>query len=395
MMNNTILQSDKPSMRSARLFYFFFFAGAASLLPFLVLYYEGLGFNGRQIGILAAIPPLVVMFGAPLWSGLADATQRHKQLLLLAIWGSIVTAFILSKTELFLLLIPVVIVYAFFSAPIIPLVDNTVLFMLAKRSDEYGKQRLWGAVGWGIIGPVAGMLIEYRGISWSFYGYIILTGVCLLLARLLPITPSHIKQNFWDGVGTFLENSHWRIFLFVIFLSGIGMSIVHNFLFLYLDVLGASKTLMGVALMVATFSEVIFFFFSDRLLKRYGSPRLLVVGLAAAVVRVLAYSFIREPSLVLVVQLLHGLAFAMMWSASVAYANAVAPSGLGATAQGLLTGVYFGLGAAVGALLGGFLFDAFGPLLMYRWTGVVVLAGLFLFILTNRKNWQTLTSQHL
>jgi hypothetical protein len=51
----------------------------AALAPFLTLYYEGLGMSGRQIGVLAATLPLVSLFAASLWGGLADATRQQRR----------------------------------------------------------------------------------------------------------------------------------------------------------------------------------------------------------------------------------------------------------------------------------------------------------------------------
>ncbi len=59
-------------------FSFVSFMGTAFVLPFLVLYYQGLGFSGAQIGLLTGLTPLITLFAAPLWTGLADATRRHR-----------------------------------------------------------------------------------------------------------------------------------------------------------------------------------------------------------------------------------------------------------------------------------------------------------------------------
>ena len=53
---------------------FVFFAGVAFVLPFMVLYYQSLGLSGAEIGLLVGLTPLITLFGAPLWTGLADAT---------------------------------------------------------------------------------------------------------------------------------------------------------------------------------------------------------------------------------------------------------------------------------------------------------------------------------
>ena len=44
-------------------------------------------------------------------------------------------------------------------ALIIPLVDNAVIALLGKNRSRYGQQRLWGAIGWGVAGLAAGVLI--------------------------------------------------------------------------------------------------------------------------------------------------------------------------------------------------------------------------------------------
>jgi PPP family 3-phenylpropionic acid transporter len=53
---------------------FLLFVATAFVLPFLVLYYQSLGFSGAQIGLLSGLTPLVIMIGAPFWTGLADKT---------------------------------------------------------------------------------------------------------------------------------------------------------------------------------------------------------------------------------------------------------------------------------------------------------------------------------
>ena len=163
-----------------------------------------------------------------------------------------------------------------------------------------------------------------------------------------------------------------------------ALSVVHNFLFLYLSDLGASNSLMGLSLSVATLGELSVFFFSDRLLLRLGTRRLLVVALLAHVARVSLYSVLREPWLVLPVHLLHGLAFSALWVACVSLANEMAPEGMGATAQGLLNSVFFGLGGSLGGLSGGFVYERFGFAVLFRLAAILGLVGVSLFVLTSR-----------
>jgi MFS transporter, PPP family, 3-phenylpropionic acid transporter len=382
-MSDELPASGSAGMAPARHFYFFFYAAAASLLPFLVIYYEQLGLSGAQIGVLTGLLPLVTLFSAPLWGGAADASNRHRTALTLAVSGVLLSVFALSRASTFLWLMAAVVGFALFVAPIMPLVDNTVMAALGRRKGAYGKQRLWGAVGWGLAAPLAGALSGRAGIGWLFYAYIGLMFVALLVGRRLPLEAATHSQPFWSGLRLLLGNRQLALFLATVFVGGAGLGLVSNYLFLYLSDLGASKTLMGLSLTAATVSEVPVLFFSARLLARWGARGLLAISLAALAIRVLAYSVMGAAWVVLLIQLLHGPSFAAMWSAGVHYADRLAPPGLGATAQALFTSVMIGLGSAAGGFSGGLLYDAVGPVAMFRLTGAMVFAALLVVLASN------------
>ena len=251
--------------------YFFYYAATASLLPFIALYYAQVGLSASQIGLLSGILPLVTLVSAPLWGGLADATRRHHALLLLAIAGTMAAVLALSRTASLSALIPIVMLNAFFMAPIIPLVDSTVLTMLGERRSLYGRQRLWGAIGWGITAPVAGWLMDRVGMTGGFGSYVLMMFGCFVVAISLPVGRSHISGSFRRGVRGLLGNWQWLVFLASILIGGIVLSIEMSFLFLYLNSLGASKALMGLSLAVATISELPVWFYSNRMLERFGT----------------------------------------------------------------------------------------------------------------------------
>lgn len=366
--------------------YFFYFAAGACLSPFLALYYAQNGMSASQIGLLSGLLPLVTLVSAPLWGGLADATHRHRPVLLLAMAGSIAAVAALSQTSGLGWLIPLVILNAFFMAPVIPLIDNTVLTMLGDRKSLYGRQRIGGAFGWGLMAPLAGWLIDRAGMSASFGGYALLMLGCLVAAAGLPVDRASGRGSYWRGVAALLRNGPWVIFLASILVGGLVLSIEMSFLFLYMDRLGASKTLMGVALALSTVSELPVWFFADRLIERLGTRRVLALSLLACAAQGFGYSLMTNPLAALPIQLLHGLAFSASWAAGVALSGEIAPKGLGATAQGVFSGVSWGVRAMLGSLLGGLLFQYFGPAAAFRWGGIAALVGIgFLWVASRRR----------
>jgi PPP family 3-phenylpropionic acid transporter len=368
-----------------KIFYFVFYAAAASLVPYLVLYYRAAGMSGAEIGLLAGISPVVTWLAAPFWGALADSTQQHRTILVTTIVGSVVAVVLLAQTQSLLWLLPLVALYAFFAAPIMPLVDNSLLQQLGERRALYGRQRVWGAIGWGVTALVAGVLVERFGLGVPFYAFAMLYTLLLIVALRLQVGGGRVGQPFFQGVRLLAKNRPLVIFLISVLFAGIASGIVHNYIFLFLADLGATETLMGLSQTVSTFSEIPIFFFSAWLLQRLGARGLLLLSLLAAVVRLFAYTLLPPVWLVLPINLLHGLTFSALWVAGVSYANEVAPKGLGATAQGLFTGMTMGLGSAGGALLGGLLYDSLGPTAMFRVAASCVLVGLLFFAVAGRE----------
>lgn len=382
------LPTEEPSDRAllpARVYYFLYYAAWAFLAPFLALYYKSLGFSGTQIGLLASITPLTTLFAAPFWGGIADASRRHKRVLLVAMAGAGAAVLGLSQARSFWLLAPLVALYAFFTATIMPLVDNSVIALLGERRDRYGHQRLWGAVGWGLAGPAAGWLTGHFDLSWAFIGYLSLLSLALIVALRMPVIGAGQSTRFWSGIRVLLADRRWYIFLVTVFISGAGLAVISNFLFLYMADLHATRTVMGLALTMATVSEVIVLFFSGKMLRRWGPRGLLLFSLGAYVMRAFLYTAATAPWQVLLIQLFHGLTFSTMLVAGVNFASVIAPRGLGATAQGLFAATMSGFGGITGSLVGGLLLDRFGGSGMFFWSGCAVLVGLLAFLLMSRR----------
>jgi MFS transporter, PPP family, 3-phenylpropionic acid transporter len=372
--------SQRRPLFYAKAFYFLYFGAWACLAPFLSVYYKGLGFSGSQIGFLASISPLTTLIAASFWSGLADATQHHKRILLTAVAGSAFSILALSLVNMYWLMIPIVACSAFFTAPIIPLIDNSTLALLGDRQDQYGKQRFWGAVGWGLTGPVTGWVVGNFGIRWAFACFLIFAVFLFFSGFGVKVTRSGQTPLFWPELRRLITNRVWILFLLVVFIGGSGLMVIDYFLFIFMTEIKASSALMGISLTVATLSELPVLFFSSQLLRKWGPRGLLIISLSACVLRTFGYSISTQPWQALLLQLLHGLSFSAMWIAGVSFANQIAPEGLGTTALSLFTGTAMGLGGITGAILGGALLDRFGGAGMFRVTSMYVLAGLVLFI---------------
>ena len=113
--------------------------------------------------------------------------------------------------------------------------------------------------------------------------------------------------------------------------------------------------------------------------------RVILFAVLVAIIALLI-SILPAAWMVLPVQLLHGLTFSLTWAAGVSYARQISPAGMSATAQGLFSGIFFGLGGSVGALMGGILYQAVGSALMFRYVAVAILAAALFFLWMGRSS---------
>jgi PPP family 3-phenylpropionic acid transporter len=355
------------------LFYLLMFGGVAFALPFYVVYYQALGFSGTEIGLLTGISPLVSSFGSAFWTRLADSTRRHRAIMTLTMGLGTLALCVLPLLQAFIPILFLSILMSFFFSPTSSLADNAVMHMLGSRKENFGRLRLGGTVGFGLAAPIAGAVVHAAGLRTTFWCAGGMYLLALLASRTFDHDSSIAKPAAQGGVGRLLAEPRFLLFLAVAFAGGLSLSAVGNYLFPYMEELGAAEETMGVALSIGTVIEYPMLFFSNRLIRRIKPYGLFMLAMVFTGLRLILFGWNSSPDLVLAIQLLNGLAFPMMWVAGVALAHETAPSGLTATAQGLFSSMVMGIGMAAGGFLGGPLLESLGGRGLFTIYGIVTL----------------------
>lgn len=357
-------------------FYVVYFAALSSLMPYLVLFYQARSFSGAQIGFLTGIPPLVTLVAAPFWTGLADSKHWHKRIMGLGILVAVIVSFLLPSFSGFLFVFVLIILYNTFISPVASLADSATMNMLGEERPMYGRIRLGGTIGWGVFAPIAGVLVQRYGLHAAFWSFSVLMLVNLLISPRFVHGSHEQADSNQGGIRTLLTSRRWIHFLFLAFLGGIGSFSVAAYLFPYMAELGANESTMGIASSIATLTELVVFFFGNRLVKKFGSHGLLILALVMSGLRSVLYSLVSTPAMVLVLQAFGGTIFPALWLAGVSYADEHAPLRLKSSAQGLFGAMTFGVGSATAGFLGGLLLETIGGRGMFLMLGIIVLVGL-------------------
>jgi PPP family 3-phenylpropionic acid transporter len=366
-------------------FYLLFFAGAVAIYNYFALYFQQAGIPGSQIGLVMGGSSLVGLFAGPLWSGLADASHRHRLVLSIAILGNVSAIFLIPFFHSFLPLLLLMVVQSLFGGPIISMVDNGTMSMLGEEKEQYGRIRVGGTIGWGGAAPLVGLVVARYGLRWNFSIYAGLLLIALFVVQKLRFGRRIVRASFFGGVRELLTDRKWIVFLTIVFIAGNGSAVITNYLFIYLQKIGTSPAWMGWALTIATLAEFPALLVAHRLMKRLGPQGLLTVGLAATALRCGLYGVVSVPWMALAVQLLQFFTFPILLVAGVSYADENAPAGMGATAQSIFYSSFMGFGYVAGGLLGGVLMQYLGVQQMFFVFGLAILIATLIFSLSQRR----------
>ena len=193
-----------PPPRSSpktQLWYLLYFASLSCIFPFLNLWLQRVGgLNPAQIGAIGCARPLASFPAGALWSGAADASRRHRAVLLLTLAASVLlrlAAFAASGAG-FAALLALIVAAEACAAPVTIIVDALVMAACAQQAD-YGKQRLFGAIGWGICAALAGAAIQRVGLAAAFIGHAALAALVFAPTLALPLGPLHAKLERQAG----------------------------------------------------------------------------------------------------------------------------------------------------------------------------------------------------
>lgn len=266
--------------------------------------------------------------------------------------------------------------------------EGAVIAILREQKADYGLQRIYGSIGGMISSPLSGLLIDYasKGKGYTdfrpaFYLYAALklaSGVLMLLINLEFKAPA---RNVVRDVFTVLRNIETAVLFLACFILGTAWGYIESFLFWLIQDLGGSRSLMGITVAVGGIAGIPLLALSGPIISKIGHANVLFIGFVFYAIRLVGYSLIYDPWLTLIFEALESVTTSLSFTAAVTYAAKLSTTSTDSSIQGLLGGVYYGVGKGSGSLIGGYLMTGFGTRPTYQIFAVITLVtGIIYFI---------------
>ncbi len=342
-------------------FYFFYFAFVGAMTPFWGLYLKSLMFSAVQIGVLMSLLQVMRIFAPNIWGHIADRTGKRTRIVQLAVVSSVVAFAGVFVGDSFWWLFAVMAALGFFWSASLPLVEAMTLSHLGERTEDYGRIRLWGSVGFVVMVVGIGYALDYLPISWLPGAvWIVMLGM-VAFARVIPestILPSHTDHiPVWDIV----RKPEVASLLIACLLMAATHGPYYTFYSIYLVDHGYAKSTVGWLWALGVVCEIGIFLIIPRIFARVTARRLILLSFALATLRFLLIAWgVDTPWLIIAAQILHAFTFGTYHAAAVSLIHQHFQGRHQARGQALYTSISYGIGGALGGLASGLSWDSLG-----------------------------------
>jgi MFS transporter, PPP family, 3-phenylpropionic acid transporter len=353
-----------------RLFYFAYYGGVGTFLPYFAPYLRGLGFTGEQIGTVQMIGPLVAVPTAIAWSTAADRLRAPARALALATAWAFLALLLLPFARDPWTVGAVLLAYSLADRAVVPLVDSVTVEWVAHHPvTTYARIRLFGSVGFAVLSSSLGLLLTWRGDRPGDplvpAAVVACVGTYALVARRLSAAPAPPHPPRFREMAGLLRHGALLALLLVFSIHWGATSPFHLLFGLFVRDLGLPASVTGVGMTVGVAAEVVALLAFPRLAARFSLRALLATSFAVSAFRWALLSRATGAAAVIGLQALHAFTFGLFWGAAMEAMARTVPSRLRATGQAIFAAVVFGLGNAAGYQLSGLGYDRFhgvGPL---------------------------------
>lgn len=367
----------------------FFFWMVMSVPSYYVVFLQGNGYSGTQVGLIMALISATGILSQPVWGMISDKIGSVKKTFsLLLVIASIVftAAAFLGNIRLspgIILGVMMLPLAAFFYAPLNPLLDTWIVDTANREPNiSYSKIRLWGSIGYSIVTFAMVSVAAHFSASYTFLVFPLFTipllGICSRLQDNKAETKTRVRMRDLHP-GQLMRNYYFVFFLLFNMVINCPFSLSGNFLPSLLSSVGGSANQVGILYSVRALFEIPALLLSYKLYRRFNRPMALILATSLHMLTQFIYPNCSNVAMVVATQFIGGFAGGLAIGTACSYIYQLTPPHLAATAQ-TLGGALNSAAAILFNILGGRLFDAFGLRTLFYITGGLLLMGILVFL---------------
>jgi len=361
---------------------------------YLTAFLKSRGISVDKVGMITSINSAIAILATPLWGSIGDRMRSPRKVLLICLFGYIITYPLIALTRnIYLGVIPVMLVFVlthrFFSGPTGALIDNTALTGCVRTGNYFGLIRACGSLGWVLILVLLASFIGDDTYHLTFYLSGIFLIPCILFLLSLDKMPGEYVAKTKEKV-KLKDMNMGRLFKDPYYISYIAFAILHNipqmcvmsFTIYLIEAVGGNVAYIGFIQAYRAAFEIPALLVSKKLDKIMSYRNMVIAASLLYGVQALLSGYVTSFPMLIALTTLSGLASGFNQAGSVKYILSIAPKDLRTTAQTSIGAAQSAAGM-LGNFIGGFMILHLGVRSFYRMIGFGIIISCALFVLSH------------
>jgi len=330
-----------------------------------------LGYSASEIGMLFAAGPMVRFLLPFLFTkGLTLDAKSFKIALLIMLLSS--ASFYLSIHSFYQLLYSVI-GFGIGLSLILPYIEVVSLEYIGK--ERYGKVRLFGSVGFILVSLILVKFLNSYIVAINFlFTFSFLTSV----VAILILQHSHNVQKSSEKITNDIHILRdWKLWLGLTLVQ-VGFGGFYNFFTIYETDHGVSLNMTVYLWSFGVLVEIFMLYFQGRFLRGNLLNILKITTFAGAFRWFLLFLFPQNIAILFFAQSIHALSFALFHSSAISYLFHLYKHK--SLAQQFFSGITYGLGGFIGAILAGYIYQYYPEYLFLSSSFIALLSFYFIHL---------------
>jgi predicted MFS family arabinose efflux permease len=299
-------------------------------------------------------------------------------LITMTLSGLIVFGFVVASS--FSSILFTILVFMFFQSSIISVCDaNTYDLMDKHKEIQYGRIRLMGSAGYACTSLLMGAIIMFSNINVPFIAYFVYMAIGFIIVNTISVSNrrTSVAINL-NSILSIIKNKKFLLISISALLANATFNANGNYIAVLIEKTGGDIANLGMLWFIVAISELPFFFFEAKIIKRFGVLNIYLVGMFIYIIRFLIDSYSTNYIIVLVAQILQGITFPLFLSATLRYVNDIVPSHARTTALTVFSAISGGIGGFLGNIAGGAMLQKISIFQLYRILALVCVLSLII-----------------
>jgi len=359
------------------------YAAMVLLVTYFPLYFESLGFSKLQIGAIYSVGPFLSIVSNLAVGVISDRTKNLPRILNVLYLVQILALALLLPQKEFGIMAGIMALFYLFQTPNNSMLDSVSLLAAERMKISFPAIRMFGSLGYAVCAVLFGFILKTYGSDltiWLILGVVV---VSLILSFFVGDYQATLRKFEFAGLWELLRHRETLVFFGLIMVISVAHRTNEGFLSVAMREIGADDSVIGYASLASAVSEIPMFFLLAKFGQRFREYPLLAIASAFYVIRLTLLSQADEPWMMVALQGMHAITFAIFYITALRGLQALIPDEYRSSGQAVFAVVWSGLAGVIAGTLGGWLYDSFGLSRVFLTGAAFALVGTVGFLLAH------------